>query len=84
MATGCVYWNELKSKLNYFNDLLSKAMTTDILNLIKEKTNYKVVPFGNVTNEEADAGLSSKFWRLKLIFDGSYSGSRGFSSQDQG
>ena len=81
--SGSVYWNALKDTINSINRKLSNAMTSDILGQIKESSRPREVPFGQVTNEEMENGATSRFWKLKLIFDGSYSG-RGFSSQDQG
>ena len=80
---GSGYWQDLKKKVNGINDRLSKMMTEDIFQQIKQNSRPREVPFDELTNEEMDAGVSNRYWRLNLILDGTYSGSKGFSSQDR-
>ena len=56
-------------------------MTEDILGQVKAKSTPKEVPIDELTNEEKASGVSKRFWKLDLIFDGTYSGSKNFSSQ---
>ena len=78
---GSEYWNGLKKKVNDVNDHLSEFMTKDVLNQIKENSTAHEVPFGQITDEEMNAGVSSTYHKAYLNFDGTYSGSRGFASQ---
>ena len=56
-------------------------MTEDILGQIKSNSRPKEVSIGELSDEEIAAGVSRKFWKLDLSFDGTYSGSKNFSSQ---
>ena len=58
-------------------------MTEDILMQIKAASSPREVPYNEITDEEIQAGVSNKYWKLNLIFDGTYSGSKGFASQDR-
>ena len=78
---GGNYWKGLKKRINDINDYLSNVMTEDILGQIKANSRPKEVPIDELTDEEKSSGVSRRFWKLDIIFDGTYSGSKNFSSQ---
>ena len=78
---GGNYWKGLKKRINDINDYLSNVMTEDILGQVKANSRPKEISIDKLTNEEKASGMSRRFWKLDLIFDGTYSGSKNFSSQ---
>ena len=78
---GGNYWKGLKKRINDINDYLSNVMTEDIHGQVKANSRPKEISIDKLTNEEKASGMSRRFWKLDLIFDGTYSGSKNFSSQ---
>ena len=63
------------------NIRITLYMTEDVLNQIKENSTAHEIPFGQITDEEMNAGVSNTYHKAFINFDGTYSGSRGFASQ---